>query len=117
MPFRLSDTVWKSIQPLEEEAEQKQVIEKKYEVKIDAGEEFLSSLETEIVEVFAEVLGYRNIRVSDNFFQMGGDSIVAMKIINLIYNQRSTGGYLLQRAVIYHMVGSGSVEVYHMKGV
>lgn len=84
MPFRLSDTVWKSIQPLEEEAEQKQVIEKKYEVKIDAGEEFLSSLETEIVEVFAEVLGYRNIRVSDNFFQMGGDSIVAMKIINLL---------------------------------
>ena len=57
LPFRLSDTVWKSIQPLEEEAEQKQVIEKKYEVKIDAGEEFLSSLETEIVEVFAEVLG------------------------------------------------------------
>lgn len=84
LPFRLSDAIWKNIQPLEEEAEQKQVIEKKYEVKIDAGEEFLSSLETEIVEVFAEVLGYRNIRVSDNFFQMGGDSIVAMKIINLL---------------------------------
>ncbi len=84
LPFQISQNLWKTIDLAQEAPEQKQVIQAKYEVEIDAGEESLSKLQKEIAELFAEVLGYRKIKVSDNFFQVGGDSIVAMKIINLL---------------------------------
>ena len=48
-------------------------------------------------------------------FKCNDQIFIALHPATEIYNQRSTGSYLLQRAVIYHMVGNGSVEVYHMK--
>ncbi len=45
------------------------------------------SLEAELIEIWEEVLGVRQIRVTDNFFHLGGHSLLAMRLFSRI-NQR-----------------------------
>ena len=40
--------------------------------------------ERKIAQVWGEVLGFDEISLHDNFYELGGDSIIAMKIVNLI---------------------------------
>ncbi|MGC5775191.1 SDR family NAD(P)-dependent oxidoreductase [Paenibacillus pabuli] len=37
----------------------------------------LIQVETKVIQAFAEVLGYDNIEINDNFFDLGGDSVIA----------------------------------------
>jgi acyl transferase domain-containing protein/acyl carrier protein len=37
-----------------------------------------------IAQVWGEVLGYNELRVDDNFYELGGDSILAIRIVNRI---------------------------------
>ncbi len=41
-------------------------------------------IEQELVTIFSEVLGLQEIGVNDNFFQLGGDSILATQIVNRV---------------------------------
>ncbi|RYG54801.1 MAG: hypothetical protein EOO01_00480, partial [Chitinophagaceae bacterium] len=38
-------------------------------------------VETQLVEIWEEVLGFRPIGVRDNFFEIGGDSILSIQIV------------------------------------
>lgn len=40
--------------------------------------------EKQIATIFGQVLGYKKINIFDNFYELGGDSIIALKIINAI---------------------------------
>ncbi|WP_191559492.1 non-ribosomal peptide synthetase [Metabacillus idriensis] len=46
--------------------------------------ENVSDLERKIAQVWAEVLGYEEINVYDNFFEIGGDSLLILKVLNLL---------------------------------
>uniref|UniRef100_A0A486XLP6 Malonyl CoA-acyl carrier protein transacylase n=1 Tax=Rheinheimera sp. BAL341 TaxID=1708203 RepID=A0A486XLP6_9GAMM len=53
--------------------------------KPDIGIEYVSpetELEALIVEVFENVFGYQKLGINDDFFQLGGDSLMGVKIIN-----------------------------------
>ena len=43
-----------------------------------------TSIEAELVEILSSVLGVEKVGIYDNFFQLGGDSILAAQIINRI---------------------------------
>lgn len=43
-----------------------------------------TQMEEEVAKVWGEVLGYDEINIYDNFYELGGDSILAMKLINEI---------------------------------
>ncbi len=45
-----------------------------------------SEVEKILVEIWAQVLGTRRIGINDNFFEMGGDSINAIKITSKMYS-------------------------------
>ncbi|MDR2045182.1 MAG: amino acid adenylation domain-containing protein [Clostridium sp.] len=40
--------------------------------------------EREVAKIFAGVLGYREIHVDDNFYELGGDSIFILRVLNQI---------------------------------
>ncbi len=46
--------------------------------------DFYSDNEQFIASVWGNTLGYNELRIDDNFYEIGGDSINAMKIINRI---------------------------------
>ncbi len=49
----------------------------------DTGEEYSAEpAEKRIARIWAEVLGFEAVGADDNFYDLGGDSIIAMKIVN-----------------------------------
>lgn len=50
---------------------------------VDAG---ASEIETEIARVFAKVLGRGHIGIRDNFFEIGGHSLLAMRLVSQLRN-------------------------------
>ncbi|TCK33784.1 amino acid adenylation domain-containing protein [Paraburkholderia sp. BL8N3] len=50
---------------------------------VDAG---ASEIETEIARVFAKVLGRGRIGIRDNFFEIGGHSLLAMRLVSQLRN-------------------------------
>ncbi|MBD3919135.1 amino acid adenylation domain-containing protein [Paenibacillus sp. PR3] len=43
-----------------------------------------TAVEREIAQIWGETLGFRKLDVADNFHELGGDSILALKIVNRI---------------------------------
>ena len=43
--------------------------------------------EQQIAQVWGETLGFHQVDVNDNFYELGGDSILALKIVNQISQQ------------------------------
>ncbi len=41
-----------------------------------------SNIEIKIASAWGEVLGFRELKVTDSFYELGGDSIAAMKVVN-----------------------------------
>ncbi|MFF0487351.1 amino acid adenylation domain-containing protein [Streptomyces sp. NPDC004435] len=56
-------------------------------------------VETVLADLFAEVLGLPSVGVHDSFFELGGDSIVAIQLVN---RAREAGLALTPRAVFRH---------------
>jgi amino acid adenylation domain-containing protein len=50
-----------------------------------------NEVEEKLVEIWANVLGLQRIGIRDNFFQIGGDSIKVIKLLNLINDTLGTG--------------------------
>lgn len=46
-----------------------------------------SSMELRIATIFAKILGLEKINIYDNFYELGGDSLIALKIINEVNNE------------------------------
>jgi acyl carrier protein len=66
----------------------------KFYDSIDPGEEYLpptNNIEKRLVEIWRSHLGLENVGITSNFFNMGGDSIKAIKLINLINSEFSAG--------------------------
>ncbi len=42
----------------------------------------LSNIENVILGVYSHILGYKNLRIKDNYYELGGDSIIAVQIAN-----------------------------------
>ncbi|WP_103071072.1 non-ribosomal peptide synthetase [Aquimarina sediminis] len=58
-----------------------------------------NDLEEELVEIWKEILNNENISVRDNFFRIGGDSILSIRLISSLnkkYNQKLTIGQLYE---------------------
>ncbi|MEC0090197.1 amino acid adenylation domain-containing protein [Paenibacillus macquariensis] len=47
----------------------------------------ITQLEREIAQIWAETLGYEEINVHDNFFEIGGDSLLILRVLALL-NER-----------------------------
>lgn len=45
-------------------------------------EEDISAIEKEVAQIYSRYLGYSEIDLYDNFFEMGGDSIIIMKVFH-----------------------------------
>ena len=50
--------------------------------KVRIIEEVYTDLEYEIAVIFCEILGLEEISINDDFFKLGGNSIIALKLIN-----------------------------------
>ncbi|MGL4343724.1 MAG: amino acid adenylation domain-containing protein, partial [Cellulosilyticaceae bacterium] len=48
-----------------------------------------TALEIDLVQIFGEVLGFDEVNIYDDFYDLGGDSILGMKIIHLIQERLS----------------------------
>ncbi|MGB7605432.1 MAG: amino acid adenylation domain-containing protein [Lutisporaceae bacterium] len=56
---------------------------KQVEIELEGREDNkYSDTELQIARAWGEILGFRELRVSDSFYELGGDSIAAMKIVN-----------------------------------
>jgi len=67
-----------------------------------------SGLEESLAARFAEVLGLARVGVDDDFFALGGDSIVAMRLVSLA---RRSGLQLTPRQVFQHRSVAGLAAV------
>lgn len=47
-----------------------------------------SNVEREIAKVYGEILGYKKIDVTQSFYEMGGDSISAGRIVNKLHQEK-----------------------------
>ena len=58
-----------------------------HEVKLTGREDGeYTNAEIELSNIWGEVLGYNEININDNFYELGGDSFIAMKVLNRINN-------------------------------
>ncbi|WP_124590810.1 non-ribosomal peptide synthetase [Tenacibaculum discolor] len=58
--------------------------------ELDSGVEYVAPStveEQQLVEIWQEVLNKEKVGIKDHFFDLGGDSIKVLKIVNAIYNQ------------------------------
>lgn len=44
-----------------------------------------TAIEEQLVNIWSEVLGVESIGINDNFFQLGGDSVLATQIVNRVF--------------------------------
>ncbi|MCP3798442.1 amino acid adenylation domain-containing protein [Allokutzneria sp. A3M-2-11 16] len=65
-------------------------------------------MEKTLCEVFAEVLGLESVDVDEDFFAIGGDSIVAMQLVN---RARAAGARITPRQVFRHRTVAGLAAV------
>lgn len=79
--------------------------------EIDAPAKFIvkdgDSVEQLMIEVWSEILGYKDLRLLDNFFDLGGDSLKATQLITLI-NKRFGQKFSLIDLFIDPTIGSMS---------
>ncbi|MGH3927324.1 MAG: phosphopantetheine-binding protein, partial [Pseudonocardiaceae bacterium] len=61
-----------------------------------------------LARVFAEVLGLAEVGIDDDFFTLGGDSIVAM---TLVARARATGVRFTARQIFTHRCVAGLAEI------
>ena len=47
----------------------------------------VSSTEMTIAKIWGEMLGYNEIGINDNFYELGGDSLIAIKIVHRLNNE------------------------------
>jgi acyl carrier protein len=86
-PFRAiidtPDYVGKSQQP----EEQRKKIRK---VKLTGGtDNNYSKSELLVARIWGEVLGFDELKINDNFYELGGDSILATQVVNRINNEKN----------------------------
>ncbi|WP_420907351.1 amino acid adenylation domain-containing protein [Streptomyces scabichelini] len=67
-----------------------------------------TALEKTLCAVFADVLGLDEVGVDDDFFTLGGDSIVAMQLVS---RARAAGVRITPRLVFRHRTVAGLAEV------
>lgn len=89
LPFRFSDCVSQDIKKKRHhhiEGKDKHIIEKHHKkIKLKGRDKGVySTVEMQIGEIWNGVLGYEVINIFDNFYELGGDSIAIMKVINHI---------------------------------
>jgi non-ribosomal peptide synthase protein (TIGR01720 family) len=58
-----------------------------------------TEVEIQLIEIWEEVLGFRPIRVHDNFFEIGGDSILSIQIVA---KARQKGIFLAPNQIFEH---------------
>lgn len=56
----------------------------KPEVKLHGKTEEYSTTEIEVAQVWGQVLGFTEFNIDDNFYDLGGDSLIGMRIVNNI---------------------------------
>lgn len=56
-------------------------------VSVDGGTSEPTATELAIAEIWGETLGFGQLRLEDDFFELGGDSILALKIANRIQSR------------------------------
>lgn len=95
LPFHLSEGIKNKIQTLREDkkTDKTLVFSDMLPKVILKGREsdFYSENENFIASVWGNTLGYNELRIDDNFYELGGDSINAMKIINRINTEKNMG--------------------------
>ena len=94
--FRLSDKIERKIS---ESVKKKKLISKtrtRHEQR-EAFEEVVmtgrnngtySKMESTVANIWGDALGYSEIDINEHFFELGGDSIIGMKIVNAIVNEK-----------------------------
>lgn len=87
LPFRLSDSLKNIIEKYRAGGHANSVTgvdTLKNVILSGAGNGFYTETEKLVASVWGRILGYSEMNVHDNFYELGGDSIIAMKIINNI---------------------------------
>ena len=74
----------------------------------ESGREPRTPVEQTLCDVFAETLGLARVGVEDNFFALGGDSIVSIRVVS---RARAAGVVITVRDVFVHPTVAGLAEV------
>ncbi len=83
LPFRLSRVLERKIKYETQDKETKQI------KPIGRMDSDYTKTELEVVQYFGNLLGYTEINIYDNYFEMGGDSVIGAKIINSLNETRN----------------------------
>ena len=86
LPFNLSSEINKL---LKNNYQEDRVLDlPKRKIKLRGGEEDkYTEAEERVARVWQEGLGYDEIDINDNFFEIGGDSLIGMEFINLVQKE------------------------------
>ena len=84
LPFRLSSTLERKLKTETRGHERKRQIRAKGRSENDYTE-----TELEVVQYFGKMLGYDEINIHDNYFELGGDSVSGAKIVNSLNETRN----------------------------
>lgn len=95
LPLRLSDDIKHRVKESQEKNElapdgKKSSKSEDIKIKLTGRRDNqYSEVEKEVAQIFGQFLGYQEISIYDNFYELGGDSIIAIKIINTINKLRA----------------------------
>ncbi|MCU0285841.1 MAG: SDR family NAD(P)-dependent oxidoreductase, partial [Acidobacteria bacterium] len=85
LPFRLSPTLQEQVKKYREQTAKEPISAAAREIvpiRLKGRENnYYSQFEQQIARFFGEYLGYNEININDNFYELGGDSIIASKIV------------------------------------
>ncbi|WP_432409139.1 amino acid adenylation domain-containing protein [Wukongibacter sp. M2B1] len=86
LPFNLSEGIKSKIVRKKDSKNRKKKISRRklHSTKTTGKEEAYTECEIKLADIWGEVLGLDEINVYDNFYELGGDSLIATRIINLI---------------------------------
>ncbi|MFF7202533.1 amino acid adenylation domain-containing protein [Streptomyces sp. NPDC008141] len=80
---------------------------------LSSGRQPATPLEKALCTVFADVLGLEQVGADDDFFSLGGDSIVAMQLVS---RARAAGVRITPRLVFRHRTAAGLSTVAELTG-
>ncbi|MGG3526864.1 hypothetical protein COM13_18955 [Bacillus pseudomycoides] len=86
LPIKLSDSIKKRVQEvISNGGLNEQAVNNSYSVKLTGNNEnCYTEVEKEIAEIWRSVLGFEKFDIYDNFFEIGGDSILLTKVFGKI---------------------------------
>lgn len=94
-PFDLDEAIIKDIEAYNKRYASKTNMSEAFQVTVSGrSDDQYTDMEKKVASIFGRTLGLDVINIYDNFYQLGGDSLIALKIINAINEELKTSAVI-----------------------